>query len=174
MVVGGGLFESYKLGFDGRCFGTWKESKAMIGLGPEVFVRYEKVPLHGNRYLKDASYKPHRSNVAEGKSNLFYVEWGMARRIFDHEKRIGDVTVEANVLAFGLDVSVSLLETFDFIAGLFGIDVISDDDWVAPRPDRTVPLFGEEKQEDSPAGEATEKGEKEGNEAVIHVEMGKH
>ncbi len=141
VMVGGGIYDAEKVGMDGRCVGQWSEKRAAIGLGPEAFVRYEKNPNWGNRYLKDAEYAPHKNMVTMMRGDPFYEEWGMNLLIFDHEHRILDVTVEVNVLFLGIDVGVSLLEIADFVFGFLSIDVSSDDEWGAPRPVHQVPFY---------------------------------
>jgi hypothetical protein len=141
IALGGGVYECEKLGMDGRMVGQWQEKRFDVGLIIETFVRYKKKPNWGNRYLKDPLYSPHENTLTgDGK---FYDQWGFSRKLYDHEHRILDITAEANVIFLGVDVGYSLLETVDFLAGLFAIDVVSDDDWVAPYPKRAFP-FDEE------------------------------
>lgn len=149
IALGGGLYESQKVGMDGRKVGQWKETRAEMNLAIESYVRYEKVPNWGNRYLKDAFYSPHK-NVLKGKE-VFYEEWGFSHRLWDHENRFLDISAEVHLIALGLDIGVSLVETLDFIAGLIGLDVISDDDWYQPVPERKVPFFGEEEESEEDA-----------------------
>ncbi|MBU0755453.1 MAG: hypothetical protein KJ645_09970 [Planctomycetes bacterium] len=145
--AGLGLYESQKFGLDGRLFGQWSEDRCGAGFGLESFTRYKKTPNWGNRYLYDADYCPHENTVSD--RGRFFETWGFSSSYLDHEKRILDVTAEVHVFAIGIDVGVSILEILDFTTGLLGIDVISDDDWVEPGPDRKVPIFGhEESQED--------------------------
>lgn len=139
VAVGGGLYEAQKFGMDGRLFGQWKETRAEIDAGIESFIRYQKEPRWGNRYLFDSFYCPHQ-NVMEGE-DVFYEQWGFSHRLLDHERRLLDVTAEVHLFAIGVDLGLSPMETLDFIFGLFGVDVIADDDWVAPLPKRTIPFF---------------------------------
>ena len=154
VILGGGIYESEKFGMDGRLLGQWTEKRATIGLGPEAFVRYEIEPNWANRYRYNSDYSPHQ-NTLMGK-DVFYERWGFTSRFRDHEKRILDITAEAHVIALGIDVGVSLVETLDFIAGLIGIDAISDDDWVDPRPLRRIPLFEEDDEVGAPGAEGNE------------------
>jgi hypothetical protein len=147
VIVGGGIYDSEKFGMDGRLLGQWSEKRATIGLGPEAFVRYEIEPNWANRYVYNSDYSPHH-NTLTGK-DVFYERWGLTPRFRDHEKRILDITVEAHVIALGIDVGVSLIETLDFITGLIGIDAISNDDWVDPKPLRRVPFYDEEEEEEA-------------------------
>jgi hypothetical protein len=157
LLVGGGIYECEKLGMDGRLLGQWSEKRATIGLGPESFVQYEIEPNWANRYMYNTDYSPHK-NTLPGE-DVFYERWGFSPRFCDHEKRILDITAEVHVIALGIDVSVSPLEILDFITGWIGIDDISDDDWVDPKPLRRIPFFDEEEET---VGEDAE--------AVINVE----
>ena len=160
IAAGGGVYESEKLGFDGRMAGQWAEKRFDVGLVIESFVRYVKVPHWGNRYLFDPLYSPHQ-NVLKG-DGTFYDDWGFSRKLFDHEHRFLDVTAEVNVIVLGVDVGYSLLETFDFLFGIFGIDAVSDDDWVAPRNEHEFPFKEEvdESWERAMLQETGETGEK--------------
>ena len=72
---------------------------------------------------------------------MFYEEWGLTPRCRDHERRFLDVVAEVHLLSIGVDVSLSPIELVDFITGLFFIDVVSDDDWVTPMPERLWPFM---------------------------------
>jgi len=129
-AVGGGLYDGEKLGMDGRLFGQWSEKRMEIDLAIEGFVRYNKTPNAGNSYLRDAFYSPHSNTLST--DDAFYKDWGLSPRYDDHEKRILDITAEVHLIALGIDVGISPVETLDFITGLFGIDVICNDDWASP------------------------------------------
>jgi hypothetical protein len=147
LAVGGGIYEGKKCGLDGRLIGYWSETRAEIDLAVESFIRYKKEPHWGTRYLFNDAYCPHK-NVLTG-DEMFYERWGMSPRILDHERRILDITAEVHLIAFGIDVGISLVEFLDFAVGILGIDVICDDDWVDPQPKRQVPLFEEDESEES-------------------------
>ncbi len=147
IAVGLGLYESEKFGFDGRMAGQWKESRAEVDLAIESFVQYKKEPGWGNRYLFNPYYSPFENKV-EGDDEFLFYRWGFSQRLYDHERRFLDITAEAHLLVIGVDIGVSPIELMDFLFGLFTIDVISDDDWITPMPDRRVP-FLEEEDEDS-------------------------
>ncbi|MBL8768375.1 MAG: hypothetical protein JNL94_13455, partial [Planctomycetes bacterium] len=50
-----------------------------------------------------------------------------------------DVNVEAHVLFIGVDVGISVQDTFDFVLGIFGVDTISHDDFAAEPELETEP-----------------------------------
>lgn len=130
-ALGGGYYDSEKLGFDGRKVGRWSEERAEIGLLIESFAKYEKTPLRGNRYLFDEAYSPFR-NTWDTEGNYFYEKLGMTCGYLDTEHRFLDIMVECHLVNLGLDLGVSVQETIDFLAGIACVDVVSDDDWENP------------------------------------------
>jgi hypothetical protein len=144
IAVGGGLYDGEKFGMDGRLFGQWSEARMEIDLVLESMIRYKKTPNWGTRYLFDAYYSPHKNTLSG--NGRYYEEFGLSPRIFDHERRLLDLTAEVHVIGLGIDVGFSLMELLDFATGLLGIDVICDDDWVVPLSKRDVPFSGEEEE----------------------------
>lgn len=148
VAVGGGLFEGQKIGTDGRLCGIWTEKRAEIGLLVDGFVQYEKLAQAGNDYLRDAYYCPFKNTLLG--NGEFYDDWGFTPRIDDHERRLIDLSAEVHLIALGLEVGVSPVEILDFVVGIFGCDVISNDDWESPIIlDRSLPFkFKPEEKDD--------------------------
>lgn len=139
--AGAGIYEAEKFGFDGRIFGQWNEKRCGLGGGVEFFQRYKKKPSWGNRYLFNGDYNPHFINTTlydmfrpgdeHAKPGAYFD--GFTVRVTDHELRWGDIGVEVCPLfPLVIDVGVSPWELFDFCFGIFGFDVLCDDDWVDP------------------------------------------
>ncbi len=131
LAVGGGYYESDKLGMDGRIFGRWKETRTEIGFIIDCLVHYEKTPRRGNRYLFDDLYSPFTSSTSD--EYIPFKEWGLSHRIFDMERNPLDITAELYLFFIGLDVGISPQEILDFVLGIFTFDGVSDDDYENPR-----------------------------------------
>jgi hypothetical protein len=131
IAVGGGYYDSEKLGMDGRLFGRWKETRTEIGFIIDCLVHYEKTPRRGNRYLFDDLYSPYTSSKSD--EYVPFKEWGLSHRLFDMERNPLDITAELYLFFIGLDVGVSPQEILDFVLGIFTFDGISDDDYENPR-----------------------------------------
>jgi len=131
LALGGGTYDSEKLGMDGRLFGQWREKRTEIAFIVDSLLTYKKTPHRGNRYLFDDLYAPLSST--EGETYLPFKEWGLSHRLYDTERHPLDITAEAYLFFIGLDVGVSPQELLDFVAGIFTYDGICDDDYVNPR-----------------------------------------
>ncbi len=136
LAVGVGHYRSEKYGMDGRLLGHWTEKRSEIDLLLDSFIQYQKTPRTGNGYLFDSTYHPFQNNLATSKNYGFWTlkDWGMTTRFFDDEKHFLDVSAEVHFLSIGIDVGFSLKETFDFAAGILGVDAISNDDWAPLLP----------------------------------------
>ncbi len=130
LALGGGYYDSEKLGLDGRLFGRWRETRTEANFLFDCLIGYEKTPIRGNRYLFDGRYKPMTSfRHDDGQP---YRAWGVTQRLFDREHHPFDATAEIYLFFIGFDLGVSPIELLDFVAGIFTIDAFSDDDFVNP------------------------------------------
>jgi len=131
LALGGGYYDSEKLGLDGRLFGRWRETRTEADFLFDCLIGYEKTPTRGNRYLFDGMYKPMTSfRHDDGQP---YRAWGVTQRLFDREHHPFDATAEIYLFFIGIDLGLSPVELLDFVAGIFTIDAFSDDDYVNPQ-----------------------------------------
>lgn len=131
LAIGGGLYDSEKIGIQGRQVGRWREQRTEMNFLVDCLVQYDKTPRRGNRYLFDSLYAPQANTLRE--SNLPFREWGMSHRLFDSENQTLDISAEVYLLVLGIDVGISPVELLDFVGGIFTFDGISNDDWENPR-----------------------------------------
>ena len=130
LALGGGYYDSEKLGLDGRLFGRWRETRTEADFLFDCLIGYEKTPIRGNRYLFDGMYKPMTSfRQDDGQP---YRAWGVTQRLFDREHHPFDATAGIYLFFIGFDLGVSPIELLDFVAGIFTIDAFSEDDYVNP------------------------------------------
>jgi len=130
LALGGGYYDSDKLGLDGRMFGRWHETRTEADFLFDCLIGYEKQPQRGNRYLFDGMYKPMTSfRHDDGQP---FRSWGLTQRLFDREHYPFDATAEIYLFFFGVDLGLSPIELLDFVAGIFTIDAFCDDDYVNP------------------------------------------
>lgn len=140
--AGFGYYDASKFGMQGRSCGVWEEDRKELCLVLSNLGWWRKQPCTGNGYLFDpdefrrAHYMP---DASEPGRKPFYEEWGWTTRLEDWERPWLDVNVEAHVLFIGVDVGISVQDTFDFVLGIFGVDTISHDDFAAEPELETEP-----------------------------------
>ncbi|MEE3326859.1 MAG: hypothetical protein VX252_05970 [Myxococcota bacterium] len=137
--VGLGTYESTRIGTFRRSVGIWDEDRKEFFMIHELN-KWEKEPHLGNGYLFTPT-ELHRHNKPRDPKDYsrstFYEKWGWTARYQDWERPWLDVDVNVHLLFVGVAIGVSPQEAVDFALGIFGIDVVSHDDY-GPAPEIRV------------------------------------
>lgn len=149
LTVGVGILNNVqKYGIKGRGIGHWEEYRGEAGamfMGVPLSLYYvkdvRKTFVAGNNYLKEdlehpkpdeyrvfpvlgLGWWPLESNTPGSREAANKLN---SANPFMADRKVTEVGVTAHLLIFGVDVSVDLLEVFDFLLGWFTLDFKGDD-----------------------------------------------
>lgn len=113
--AGFGFVDGDKFGFKGRELGYWYEWRGEVGVSVFYINTAKKDPIVGNKFLFEAAREAETEEVSD--IDIF--------RDDDRDRWSVGATVHA--LFIGLDVEIQLKEVFDFLLGIFTLDMCKDD-----------------------------------------------
>jgi hypothetical protein len=113
--AGLGFVDGDKFGFKGRELGYWHEWRGEVGVSVFYINTAKKNPIVGNKFLFEAARKAETEEVLD--IDIY--------RDDDRDRWSVGATVHA--LFIGIDVEIQLKELFDFLVGIFTLDMVKDD-----------------------------------------------
>ena len=124
--VGAGYFKGDKFGFDGRAAGYYEEERAEAGILMAHWLKYNRTPENGSRFLFDKRFFPKQNEIARVETGV-PVEKRWVNELYDKDRDALDIHVGVGVLPFAMDFDFSIIELADFLVGWLTVDISSDD-----------------------------------------------
>lgn len=113
--AGLGFIDGDKFGFKGRELGYWYEWRGEVGVSVFYINTAKKDPIVGNKFLFEAARQAETEEVSD--IDIFR----------DDDRDRWDVGVTVHALFIGIDFEIRTKEVFDFLLGLFTLDMVKDD-----------------------------------------------
>jgi hypothetical protein len=136
--TGIGWSEKYAIGFNGRHYGTYKEQSYTLPFTPSDWVPWiyptpianaravKREPILGNFPAIDSS----RHIWLGYPSDVAFTKDGEPTK---YDRRYDEIGFSVYALIIGVEAEVRLVEIFDFVLGIFTIDMMGDDQLRKPK-----------------------------------------
>jgi hypothetical protein len=113
--AGLGFIDGDKFGFKGRQLGYWYEWRGEVGVSVFYINTAKKDPIVGNKFLFEAARQAETEEVSD--IDIFR----------DDDRDRWDVGFTVHALFIGIDFEIRTKEVFDFLLGIFTLDMVKDD-----------------------------------------------
>lgn len=110
--IGGGVYDARRLGFIGRFAGWWREQRSEGGVSLSYGQRLTRMDKEGpiQKYFPNGFYKRPETANLDSK-----------------DRTVDEIGVTAVAGVPGIDVAFRPVELFDFLLGIFTLDIKKDD-----------------------------------------------